>query len=511
MPTLQIRLLGDFQLLYDGNLITNLHQARLQSLLAYLVLHRDAPQARQRLAFLFWPDSSEAQARANLRRALYDLRVVLPTLEDFVRIDSQSLQWRPDAPFELDVAVFEDLLAQSMQTRQSAAIQDTLEQVVTRYSGDLLPASYDEWVLHERERLRQRYLHALEQLVHLLEDRREYQVAIAHAQRLLQADALQESTYRTLMRLHVQTGDRALALRVYHTCATLLQQELGVSPSPETQAAYQDLLHLDALPIAQTVPAPASGELPLVGRQREWEVLQSAWRMAVRGQPSFVLIAGEAGIGKTRLAEELLQWANRQGVATAKTRSYAAEGQFAYAPVTEWLRTGAIRPQVAQMERIWLVEVARLLPELLVERPDLSPPQPLTDSWQRQRFREALARALVAGKQPLLLVIDDLQWCDPETLEWLHYLLRFAKPARLLIVGTVRPEEVASDHPLLTLTRNLHQEGKLLEIELGRLDAAETAALAAQVAGHELDGDLSAALYAETEGLSAVRGGDDAG
>jgi DNA-binding SARP family transcriptional activator len=499
MPTLQIRLFGDFQLLYNGELITTLNQARLQSLLAYLVLHRDAPQSRQRLAFLFWPDTSEAQARANLRRALYDLRQILPNLEDFLRIDSQALQWRPDVPFEVDVAVFEHLLVQAMQTNQSSAGQAALEQAVTRYTGDLLPACYEDWVLHERERLRQRYLNALEQLVHLLEDKREYQAAIAHAQRLLQADPLQESSYRTLMRLHVQIGDRARALRVYHTCVTILQQELGVSPGPETEAAHQHLLHLEALPT--TEPAPAQkGELPLVGRGREWAALQSAWRMAVRGQPSFVLVAGEAGIGKTRLAEELLQWADRQGYITAKTRSYAAEGQLAYAPITDWLRTEGIRMQVAQMERIWLGEVARRLPELLIERPDLSPPQPLADSWQRQRFREALARALVGSKQLLLLVIDDLQWCDQETLEWLHYLLRFATQARLLIVGTVRLEEVEEGHALLSLTRNLRQEGKLLEIELGRLDAPETAALAAQVAGHELDDDQSAALYAETEG-----------
>ena len=97
-------------------------------------------------------------------------------------------------------------------------------------------------------------------------------------------------------------------------------------------------------------------------------------------------------------------------------------------------------------------------------------------------------------------MIDDLQWCDQETLEWLHYLLRFATQARLLIVGTVRPEEVAADHALLTLTRNLRQEGKFLEIQLGRLNAAETASLAAQVGGHKLDDEQSAVLYAETEG-----------
>jgi predicted ATPase len=275
---------------------------------------------------------------------------------------------------------------------------------------------------------------------------------------------------------------------------------LGVIPSPETQAVYQHLLELDGLPVTQPLSTPTGGELSLVGRKQEWAALQRAWQLARNRQPYFVLVAGEAGIGKSYLAEELLQWADRQGDATAKTRSYAAEGQLAYSPVIDWLRSEVIRTQTAQMEHIWLVELARLLPELLIEHPDLAPPQPLTDSWQRQRFREALARAFVMRQQPLLLVIDDLQWCDQETLEWLHYLLRFSPQAQLLVVGTVRSEEMDANHALLTLVRNLRQEDKLLELELGPLNQAETAQLVAQIAGCELDDQQAAALYAETEG-----------
>ena len=145
------------------------------------------------------------------------------------------------------------------------------------------------------------------------------------------------------------------------------------------------------------------------------------------------LIAGEAGIGKTRLAEELEGWADRQGILTANARGYAAEGELPYAPVAAWLRARPLPP----LEPVWLTELARLLPELLATHPTLPPPEPLREAWQRNRLFEALARGVLCCGRPRLLVLDDLQWCDPDTLAWLHYLLRFDPNAALLVVGTL--------------------------------------------------------------------------
>ena len=111
--TLHIDLLGHFRLLYDETPVTALKTARLQSLLAYLVLQRDAPQPRSKLAFLFWPDSTESQAHTNLRNLLHHLRRALPMADLFLKAHAGTLGWRPDAPFTLDVADFENALARA--------------------------------------------------------------------------------------------------------------------------------------------------------------------------------------------------------------------------------------------------------------------------------------------------------------------------------------------------------------------------------------------------------------
>jgi predicted ATPase len=500
-PTLHIRLLGDFNLIYDGEPVASINTPRLHSLLAYLVLHRDAPQLRQHLAFLFWPDTSEAQARTNLRQILHQLRHTLPDADRFVYADANSVCWRSDAAFQLDVAEFERALTVADVSEYANDKCAGLERAAQLYCAPLLPSCYDDWIIPERKRLHLRYRQALAQLIDLLEARRDYATATRHAQHLLQDDPIDEVAYRDLMRLLALNNDRAGALRVYHTCVTNLQRELGIEPSQPTREVYEHLLRVESpgTSALQRQSMPSTG-LPLIDRQREWQQLQAAWRQASAGEPGFVLIAGEAGIGKSRLAEELLAWAHQQGIGVAKTRSYAAEGQLSLAPVTDWLRSDVLRPHLARLDMVWRTEVSRILPELLVEQPDLPTYEPMTEYGQRQRFFEALTRAVLAAPQPLLLLIDDLQWCDQETIEWLHFLLRFDPHARILIVGTVRAEEVPPHHPLRALLLHLRSTVHVTELLLQPLDAAETAKLATHIAGHELDVDSVMRLYRETEG-----------
>ena len=234
ISTLNVYLLGGFRLLYDGAPATTLNTSRLQSLLAYLILHGHAPQSRHSLAFLLWPNSTEAQAHTNLRTLVHRLRQALPEADRFLHADTQTLQWLSNAPFTLDVADFENAIS-------FANSSTALRQAVDLYRGDLLPGCYDDWVLPERERLRQTFGEALERLLLLLERVQDYPTAIHYAHRLLWHDPLHETTYRHLMFLHALNGDRADALRVYQTCVAVLRRELAVEPSPITCDLYQRL------------------------------------------------------------------------------------------------------------------------------------------------------------------------------------------------------------------------------------------------------------------------------
>lgn len=493
-PPLQIRLLGTFDVRQRDEVIVGLDQPRLRDLLAYLLLHRTSPVSRQQLAFLFWPDSTEEQARTNLRNLWHRLRRTLPDADRFLCTDEASVRWLPDAPCSLDVAEFEASHRRAQETAGSGAEVQHLEEAVAAYGGELLPGCYGDWLLAERDRLAQAYGAALERLAALYDERRDYPRAIGHAQALLRHDPLHEPAYAQLMRLHASNDDRAAALHTYHTCVTVLRRELDVEPGPATRATYEQLLNARARP---SEPLPEAA-IPLIGREAEWAQLQRAWRDA-RRRPGLVLIAGEAGIGKTRLAEALVEWVARQGIPALATRCYEAGGELAYAPIIGWLRSGSRPPLAAH----WLRELARLLPEILIEHPDLPPPEPLTERWQRLRLFEALAHAVLTGRRALLLFLDDLQWCDCDTLDWLAYLLQAdAAPkaaVQLLVVATLRQGE-GDDAALRPWIAGLRGTGRVAEIALEPLSPDATLALAGSIAGRSFDRALAPLLYQGSEG-----------
>lgn len=250
MTTLDVRLLGDFSIAHDGASITAVKSQRLQCLLAYLLLHRDVPIARQRLAFLFWPDSSEAQARSNLRNLLHALVQALPDGERFVETDNQTVQWRADAPFTLDV---DSLLT----TLANARTEEDLQHALDLYQGPLLPACYDDWIAPERERLEQNLANVLQRFIDDWEKQGKYREALNYAQKLARRDPLREDIYRQIMRLYAQRGDRAGVVRTFKECVEVLSRELDVEPSQQTKEAYDKYLRMEPASVAPRAAAPA--------------------------------------------------------------------------------------------------------------------------------------------------------------------------------------------------------------------------------------------------------------
>src|SRR4051812_8380375 len=225
-PTAQLQLLGEFHLVYGDGPVPGGDTPRLQALLAYLALHRSVPQPRRQVAFVFWPESTEALAHNNLRQTLHQLRRALGPAGSVVQADARTVGWAADAPLVLDVAAFEQALDAADAAERGhhlPALSTASEQAAALYRGDLLPNCYDEWIAPLRARLHERHLAALRRLVRLLEAERDYPAAVRYARQVLASDPLDEETYRGLMRLLALTQDRAGALEVYRACVAALE------------------------------------------------------------------------------------------------------------------------------------------------------------------------------------------------------------------------------------------------------------------------------------------------
>jgi DNA-binding SARP family transcriptional activator len=487
---LEMRLFGTFELRADGTPVA-LTSSRAQSLLAYLALRHGTPQRRDRVAFLLWPESTDQQARTNLRHVLHTLRGAIPGADRYLHATAQTLALRD---VSADVPAFDAAVAKAAGGDATEALRAAAD----LYVGDLLDGWYDDWVAVERDEYRRRMTAALARVVPLLEAAGDLDAAVRYAEQARTLDRLAEAPYRTLIRLHDVQGDRARAIRVYHECVATLEDELGVGPSQETRALYEALL-----PAGDTAPR-TGGATAFVGRQAERRRLTELWRDAGSEPPHLVVVTGEPGIGKTRLVEEFRHWAAQRGAVTASARSYTAEGTLAYAPLVAWLRDLGVARWRGHLSAAQLAALSPLLPELAV---DPAPPDP----GARLRLFDAAVHALYAGAGPVLLIADDLHAADSPTLQFLHYLLRTEAPAALLVAATARLAETDPEHPLHTLLAGLGALGRRTELPLDRLDRAETATLAGRL-GHRLAGAYADRLHTETEGnplfvVEALRAG----
>lgn len=514
---LQARFLGEFSLIYEGRLLIGSISRRSQALLAYLILNRHTPQLRQRLAFQLWTDSTDTQARTNLRKALSHLRHTLPIADQLLLIEAKTLQWLPRLPFTLDVAQFEEAV-QSAQTASTPQIaRSTFMQAISLYQGELLPNWDDEWLIPERERLQQLYLRTLEQLIIQLEAEQNYRTALEYGQSLLRLDPLNEATYCTVMRLYGLSGDRANALHVYHRCMTVLREELGIDPSATTRQLYAQLLgeegilpqihpphpptqlNLRPQPPLPThppstllcSPQPQTALPPLVGRDREWQTIQQWARLlltpiskttqaiAVEPNPdsTVLLLVGEPGIGKTRLLEELraliqtpqcVQPASKPLSKPASHpthvlwgRGFAAEMVRPYGIWVDALRSGMIPP---------LVEVPKELGFLLPEVGQaVAPPD-------RGHLFDAVVRLLSdwAQHHSLLIILDDIHWIDDASSALLNYAVRLLGHLPIQFACTGRSCELEENKAIVCVLEALRREQRLQTLPIQPFDRAQT-------------------------------------
>ena len=418
----------------------------------------------------------------------------------------------------MDVRVFETeraAAAKAMAAGDAAAFLTHAEAAIAEYRGELIPGSYDDWVLDEREPLLRGCVDLCDGAIAARREAGDRSAAIAIARRRVELKPLEEVGYRVLMELQAQAGDRAAAVSTYHRCATVLERELGVSPDTETTALVDRLLERRDTPATSLDLAgyqsgrTGAGGRGLVGRDREMELLEQCWRRAADGRAALVLVSGEPGVGKSRLVAELGLLAGAEGAVVATARCFGQLGRLALAPVADWLRSPDLAGAVAALEPVWQLEIERLVPrpgalagraEAGTGRPPADGTLSMGDGWQRHRFFEGLARAVIPSGRPALLVLDDVQWCDQETVAWLVFVLGFAAGTPLLVAATARSNELDDNREVSASLRALRSAGMLTDIDLAPLDPTGTGELAASILGRPLGPPEEILLHSATGG-----------
>ncbi|NTU61975.1 MAG: AAA family ATPase [Chloroflexi bacterium] len=520
MPRLALTLFGSPRIELDQRPIT-VDTRKAIALLAYLALARQ-PHSRDALAALLWPEYDQSHAYAALRRTLSALNKALGGYG--LAIERETIGLDDQADIWIDAEQFQNRLAECRahdhaENEVCARCVAPLTQAVDLCREDFLAgfslrdsAAFDDWSFFQTEQLRRELVGALDRLVQQLTAQHDYAAALAHARRWIAIDPLHEPAHRELMKLYALTGQRAAALRQYQECARVLKQELDVEPLAETTQLVEAIKanqlkggdHLSTIVKRQT-PA-VSHPFPLIGRTAELHALRQAYGSSREGR--FVAIAGEAGIGKTRLAEEFLAQVQDRSGAIITARCYEGEVILPYSLFADVLRAALAQPdrlhQLDRLPALWLSEAARLTPELISLRPDLPIPPPLDTPSAQGRFFEGVTQVLLAlcatsQQAPTVLFLDDLNWIDEASLALWVYLVRRLHGHALLIIAAWRTENTPHGRRLRKVVADLQRSGTGTLLALAPLNQAQVAELAQACLPSTLD--VAERLYRETEGL----------
>jgi len=517
---------GGFEAWLDGQTVTGFRSRKAIALLAYLAAHLQ-PQPRESIAELFWEERPQSQSLSNLRVVLSNLRKILG---DFLDIRRDKIGLRRNDNLWIDIAALETCLdRQQPEAGMEIYRGDFLQ-------GFYVPDArkFDAWLVIEREKYQQKIVSALQGLVVANRRLGDYPAAISFARRLIELDHLNEAGHLELLHLLTLTGQRTEAMARFGAYRTLLKEELGLEPSRELAALADQLqsgqvVSLPALEDAAPQRLPAALQFPqshgtgsptenkvFVGRQRELAELETHLRQALNGNGKVIFISGEAGSGKSALMQEFARRAQEQLptllVVSGSCTVFSGTGD-PYSPFRDILAqlTGDVEPspwaetmEIAQ--KLWLGKEATLqailqhgpdligsfiLPGIIIKevnaggskwqkelleltRQKMNPPDHSFTNPANLLDQYATVLAATAAYQPLLVLIDDLQWADPSSVSLLCHLSRRIHSSPILIVGAYRPEDTADLHnPFGSSLNEFKRQSGDRRIDLDRRSRAE--------------------------------------
>jgi DNA-binding SARP family transcriptional activator len=521
-----IRLCGPMGVDHGGRSLAGSLPGRQGRLLfAYLVLNRDRDCGRPELVDLLWPERPPAAADTALSALLSKLR---RTLGAGALAGRSELRFVPGAEIEVDleVAARATARAESAIDRHdwTGAAEDAREALAVDLQT-FLPDCDGPWLNELRRELESIRLRALEALGEacLRQGGRELGAAEQAARAVIAAAPFRESAHRLLMEVHEAAGNPAEALRAFEDLRILLRDELGTAPGQAAMVVHDRVLRGEA-PVASPPPArrepisvtgwpaPLDAALErhaLVGRAAELDTLEESWAEAVTGTRRLVLLAGDAGIGKTRLAAEVGRRAHEDGALVLYGR-FDEEALAPYQAIVEMVRgwsSGASLDSLRERVGVRAADLAILFGEFGAPPVDDGQNVPTHPSGhdadaRRLRFFDAVAALLgeIGATAPLVLVFDDLHWADRPTLQLLKHLVRSPQPRRALLLGTYRDAELEPDHALLELIGDVRRENLLRHVELGGLAEPEVGELVAALGVPAAEPAFVHALHGETEG-----------
>ena len=533
---LELRLLGPPVERRDGAPL-RLRTRKALALLAYLAAE-GGTRRRAELAALLWPESGEKRARTTLRSAIADLRSALGASSGYLIVDRDSLGLDVEAGVHVDLTVLQSAyelardsagIARPPDGAERRELAERLREGAEAYLGEFLEGFYlddapefDYWASVEREGWRTRLAVVLDGLSGLLLESGEAREAAAVAERWAAHEPHGEAAHGRLMRARYALGDRAGALRVYERYRSAAEGgPEGAAIAPEMAALAARIgaergnggslsrPPLDRRPRGSR-EAPNA---PLVGRAEEFGALAEEHGLVPSGGARAVALVGEAGIGKTRLAEEFLLWSAAEGADVLRGHYTEAGESVPYGGVISVLRPRLERERAPDdlLEDVWLSELGRILPEIRERYPDLAPPT-ADEATARSRLLEAVVRLVeaLARRRQVTLFMDDVQWADAAALNRTRYTAgRLAEDgAPVLLLLAMREEEMDRVADLRGWLSALERVMPVRRLNLGSLNVLDTLqVLLSLTADAGERGDPARGLQEFGRRLHAVTGG----